>query len=242
MSPRIGIRKAKREIVSLIGQYPRLFIPYCRLRGKNRRSLVEDDTEIVIEGFPRSANTFAVIAFGLAQDRRVRIASHLHAPAQVIWAVERGIPAMVLIRKPADAVLSLVMREPDISIEQGLRRYVRFYARVAPLREQFVLATFEQVTSSFGDVIDRVNSQFGTAFAAFDHSEENVTKAFTRIEELNRKQEQRTRVVELTIARPSAQREELKDRLSIELEDEGVRPALSQASAVYATLTDFGRP
>lgn len=238
MSNRLGIREFKGEFVSLIGQYPMLFIPYYRLRGRDRKLLVSEDTEIVIEGFPRSANTFAVVAFSLVQDKTVQIASHLHSPAQVIWAARRGKPVMVLVRKPTDAVLSLVMREPSISITQGLRRYVRFYARIAALRRQFVVAPFEQVTSSFGDVIHRVNAEFGTSFVPFNHEEEQVQKCFEIIEELNRRREKRERVVELTIARPSPEREKLKHRFRLDLEDEGLRPLLSRATAVYRVLTD----
>jgi hypothetical protein len=236
MSRREGIRRAKGEFVSLIAQYPALFIPYYRLRGKNERFLVNENSEIVIEGFPRSANTFAVVAFSLVQEQPVRMAHHLHAPAQILWAVRREIPVMVLLREPTEAVLSLVMREPGVSLAQGLRRYVRFYTRVAPYRQQFVVAPFEQVTGAFGDVIGRVNAQFGTSFAVFDHSEEQVGKCFSIIEELNRKREQRGHVVELTVARPSAEREKAKDRLRAELEDERLLPLLSRASAAYGLL------
>jgi hypothetical protein len=207
------------------------------LRGKNKRFLVNEHTEIVIEGFPRSANTFAVVAFSLVQEQPVRIAHHLHAPAQVLWAVRRKIPVMVLVREPTDAVLSLVMREPGVSLDQGLRRYARFYTRVAPYRQQFVVAPFEQVTNAFGGVIDRVNAQFGTSFTVFDHNEEQVEKCFSTIEELNRKREQREHVVELTVARPSAEREEAKDRLRLQLKEERLQPLLARASAAYGLLT-----
>ena len=43
-------------------------------------------TELVIEAFPRSANTFATVAFQLSQPAPVRVAHHLHAPAQVTEA------------------------------------------------------------------------------------------------------------------------------------------------------------
>jgi hypothetical protein len=40
------------------------------------------------------------------------IAPHLHAPAQVIRVARRRILTLVLMRRPRDAVLSLVIRDP----------------------------------------------------------------------------------------------------------------------------------
>ena len=57
-------------------------------------------TQLVIEGYPRSANTYAVVAFAAVQPERPRIAHHLHVAAQVLAAVDRDIPTMVLIRRP----------------------------------------------------------------------------------------------------------------------------------------------
>ena len=70
---------------------------------------VTPDKLVVIEGFPRSGNSFARRAFIMAQDETfdvTRIAHHLHVPAQVIRAARWRIPTLVLIRRPKDAVLS----------------------------------------------------------------------------------------------------------------------------------------
>jgi hypothetical protein len=58
---------------------------------------VSRTTQLVIEGYPRLGNTFAVVAFLQAQKEDVRIAHHLHAPAQVIRAARWRIPTIVLI-------------------------------------------------------------------------------------------------------------------------------------------------
>jgi len=84
-----GLRFALR---SVLGRSPAVYFGIQRLRPSRRHLLVKKDTEIVIEGYPRSANTFAVAAFLLAQGRAVKIAHHLHVPAQVIQAVRWGIP------------------------------------------------------------------------------------------------------------------------------------------------------
>ena len=151
-----ALRKLKYRIRQRLGLQPFLFLPTMRLVGNKRRHefLVSPSTELVIEGFPRSGNTFAVAAFMLSQPRPVRIAHHHHhVPAQIVYAVRRGIPTLVVVWKPDDAVLSLVIREPFVSIEEALRDYRLFHERIFPYAYGYVVATFEEVTSDFGKVI-----------------------------------------------------------------------------------------
>ena len=116
---------------------------------------VAPDTQLVIEGFPRSGNSFARRAFIMAQNEifdATRIAHHLHVPAQVVRAARWQIPSLVLIRRPRDAVLSLAIRDP-ISVDQALRYYVSFYETAERYRDAYVLGLFEEVTEDFGRVI-----------------------------------------------------------------------------------------
>jgi len=46
-----------------VGRHPFLFYNFYRLKPSRRDLLVDRRTRIVIEGFPRSGNTFAVVAF-----------------------------------------------------------------------------------------------------------------------------------------------------------------------------------
>ena len=228
--------RVKAELHSFLAQYPALFMPYMRLRGRNTRLLAGSSTEIVIEGYPRSGNTFAVVAFRLAQNRDVRIAHHLHAPAQVIWAVRRRLPALVLIRKPADAVLSLLIRDPSASVTHEIRRYTRFYGALGPYRNGFVLAAFEEVVSDFGTMIDRVNVKFSTSFQRFEHTEENVSQCFRIIEEINIKHSNRETITEHTIARPSPIRETAKEHVAELVTGAAVQPLLGRANELYNQL------
>jgi hypothetical protein len=99
---------------------------------------VDRRTQIVIEGFPRSGNTFAVAAFQQAQRESVRVAHHLHMPAQVIRAAQWSIPIFLLARKPTDAALSWVIRGPGVPIRQTLKHYVSFYEKAAEYRHSLV--------------------------------------------------------------------------------------------------------
>jgi hypothetical protein len=148
--------------------------------------LVNDGTDICIEGFPRSANSFAVAAFRHAQDEPVGIAHHNHVPAPVLTAVQKGLPTVVLIRGPVEAVISnrgLQLQigtvedkamPMHVSFEAQLNAWQSFYETIWPHHEQVVIAPFEVVIDDFGLIIDRVNARFGTNFDHFEHTSENV--------------------------------------------------------------------
>ena len=91
---------AKEWARRYIGRHPFLFYNFYRLRPSYRDLSVDRRTQIVIEGFPRSGNTFAVVAFQQAQRESVRVAHHLHMPAQVIRAAHLGIPILLLVGSP----------------------------------------------------------------------------------------------------------------------------------------------
>jgi len=142
-----------------------------------------NDTELVIDGFTRSAVTFATIAFQMAQHRPVRVAHTLHSSGHLIAAARRGVPTLVTIRDPDESVLSAVIREPYVTLDRALAAYTRFHTRIAPYRSRFVIGTFEKVTHDFGEVIRDVNERTGTSFDAFEHTEANVRECYDIIED-----------------------------------------------------------
>lgn len=215
--------------------YPPVFLPLARLRYRNLDNrVVSAGTELVIEGFPRSGNTFAVTAFDMAQDRPVRVVHHLHSAAQVMEAVRVGIPTILLVREPADCTLSRALRTPRISVRQALGDWVRFHERVIPLLGGIVVADFSIATSDFGAVIRRVNERFGTDFREFEHTQENVSECFERITKGNL--EQFGGLVEMAIARPSTERDEAKRRLRAEFESERLARLRLRAASLYRTI------
>lgn len=217
------------------GRYPAVFYPLYRLARKNPAQAVTPETQLVIEGFPRSANTFAVLAFRQAQRGKVHVAHNLHVPAQVIRASRWQIPALVLIRDPKDAVLSFVVRD-RISVDQALKHYVSFYETVAEYRDDFVLGTFEEVTGDYGTVIRHINDRFGTGYLPFRHNERSVGRVFARMERRYRKRHAE-QSVEARISRPSPDREKMKREVSYELNDPRRGRLVSAAHAVYERLT-----
>jgi hypothetical protein len=169
---------------TVVSERPSIYLPFARRKYPGPSpEVISDETEFVIDGYTRCASTFAVYAFQLAQPRPVRMAHHLHAPAQLIAAARAKIPTLVLIRDPAGVVLSQVIREPGVSIRDALFSYTRFYDKLERYRSSYVVADFEETTTAFGQVVRRVNERFGTSYAEFDHTEENVARCVELIKE-----------------------------------------------------------
>ena len=168
-----------------MAEHPALYLPIARRKYPD--SVLGDDTRLVIDGFTRSAVTFATIAFQIAQRNPVRVAHTLHAPAHLIAAARRKVPTLVTIREPEDVALSAVIREPYVSLGQALAAYGRFYNVLLPFRADFVVGEFETVTRDFGAVIRRVNERFGTGFDEFEHTDANVERCYEIIEDRSRR-------------------------------------------------------
>ncbi len=172
--------RAAYEAMTILARYPALALPAARRRGHG--VVLDAGTDILIEGYPRTGNSFAVAAFAASQPGPVRIAHHVHAPAHVLAAVRAGIPAIVLVRRPEEAVVDFLEVKPHLTAGQALRGYRRFYAPLVGFRDRLVVARFEDVMRDFGAVIRRVNERFHTSFREFEHTEENVRASLEAID------------------------------------------------------------
>jgi hypothetical protein len=223
------------ELGSITGQYPFLLYFWQKLFRPNKRThLLSQDTELVIEGFLRCGNTFSLAAFTLSQQREVIVAHHTHKPGQIIEAVRKSVPILIVIRNPIDTVVSLVLQNPHLSIRQGLRCYNRYYRKIMVLRNDYVLADFTEITSDFGKVVIRINDRFDTTFLPFDHTKENVAASFQLIDQWYQNRFGKGIIDESYVARPSNDRNTLKPMLREKLtNNKNVRNLLSEANQIY---------
>ncbi|MEI8239121.1 MAG: hypothetical protein WCI22_06830 [Actinomycetota bacterium] len=148
-------------------------------RGTSRR--ITEHTALVIEGFPRSSNTFAAAAMLEASHDSIVVASHVHTPSQVISAARNKVPTLVVVREPRATVRSLIMAAPHVSVATAIAEWNHHHEVVWRHRESFVVGTFEQVTTDFGSVIDRINLRFGTDLPRFEHTAEALAAVDARI-------------------------------------------------------------
>ena len=231
VAPSTPLRRSWHNGSVVVGAHPRVYLPFARWRY-GRELAFGRDTQIVIEGFPRSANSFAVTAFRMSQDADVRIAHHLHQPAQVLAAASRGVPSIVLVREPTDAIVSYLIRQPHLTVQNAVCAYAGFYRPLVNREQRYVVASFEQITHDYGSVIDRVNRRFGTSFTPFQHTEENVARCFAEIERISR-QKHDGRLVESAVARPSDQRVRMKAELTERFGRETSAAQIAELRALY---------
>jgi hypothetical protein len=148
-------------------------------------------------------------------------------------AVKWGVPALVLVRAPEDAILSVVIRNSRIDIGQAMKGYHRFYRPLLRMRDQFAGATFEEVISDFGRVVDQVNRRYGTEFVRFDHTEATTASVLAEIEE-----DYLTRIppgkrFERVVPRPSEWRRQLKEELRQAYRDPALTRRRDRIGIVY---------
>jgi len=142
--------------------HPVLALPVARLVGHG--VVVSSSTQLVIEGYPQSGNSAAVVGFLQAQPRPVEVAHHTHAPANVLAGLRRGIPVLVVVRDPREAVVAFALTKPMLSVRDALVGYVRFHQPLVRVRDAIVLARSAQTIDDMATVIQRVNARFGSTF------------------------------------------------------------------------------
>lgn len=187
-SPRwlVQLRYLTRTLISLVpGLYELVF---RRINPRSVGRLVDKETVLVIEGFPRSANTWLTATFELALPTGVQIAHHTHAAAQVRKGVRHGLPVVLLIRRPRDAVSSLVVRSQGMSIWAALLGYIAFHLGIWSVARRCTIVRFETATHNPGLVLALVQDKIDAVIVSVpdqDIIEDRVREMHTR-PDLNR--------------------------------------------------------
>jgi hypothetical protein len=202
---------------------------YCHFRRGFSANIVGPQSRIVIEGYPRSANSYAVAAF-LFANGRVPLGHHLHSPVNVELGVARKLPVVLLVRRPLDAIASLLLRAPAMSPRVAIGRYIRFHRRLVPLLSEVVVAPYEVVIADFGAVIDEVNRRFGTAFQRYERTPEHEEALRWHIDWSGRVHGDD----ELAVGRPSSLRAERKPAVIEAVERR--REELAAAEQLYEAV------
>ena len=219
------IRNRRFRVRQYTARYPWMFFSLYQLSPHNRKLMVTRKTRITIEGYPRSANTYAVYAFKDVNDLQWnQVAHHLHVQAQIIRSVKYKIPVILLIRNPLEAVRSLVVRHDFIPVSEALEDYSRFYEDLYSLNEGFVVANFEDVIENFGNITDQLNVKFSCNFNVFpDQDEQAKASVFDEIDNRNRLLD-KGKVTHLY--RPDKNKDSLKKAVELQENSELYRRAL----------------
>jgi len=211
---------------------------FVRLDPRMVYTRVTAETRLVIDGFPRSANSYAHVAFLYANGTDFPLCSHRHSHQSIRSGVKRGLPTIVLIREPGPAIASTLQHTPDTRPATAIDLYRTFYEGVLPVLDRVLVVTFEAATGEFGDVIRRCNAKFGTDFVPYERTEEAEAAVARMIE--------RTTAFafgsdghEQRVPRPSAHRAPA-DEIIAQLAPEE-RRSLDELDALYRHLVERRR-
>jgi hypothetical protein len=183
--------------LSIISIYNKLF--------DKHHCVIDKDTDIVVEGYPRSANTYVTALLMVLNGDRLKLGRHLHGSAQLIQAIKQDIPPVLLVRKPIDAISSLIMRAPHLPPSLLLRNYISFHKQLVKYIDQLVVIDFYDATNNMDKVIEHLNSNFNITLSmpGNDDLTEKVNAMIDEMDMLDRKD---SNVNSLTVGRPSQER------------------------------------
>jgi hypothetical protein len=218
---------------------PALYCPLTRM-GKNGFRVVDKTTELVIEGYPRSGNSYIEAAFRVSQKPAIRLAHHTHAAANVLRAVQLNKPCYVLIRAPEDACISLVIQEPGVQdLELALQEYERFHRAIAPVVDRICLVPFEVATEDFNAGVVHLNERYDTSFALLPKGI-GREQVMARVDAISRERKTVKDGTEPYSPKASeavrAGRKVEQNRLRTQLRDPALAPLLTRCEATYKEL------
>jgi len=212
---------------NLFGGYKALFL-FLRfkqriLNPQAKNEYITKHHQICLTGPPRSANTFALNIFRL-WNPECNLAHHVHLPAQALYAVKWNIPCIVLIRKPLDAITSLVV-PGKLTVGTAILSYFWFYYRLRKVRGRVLIIKFEDVIRNPQVMIERTNWKYNTDFSSSNLTENQIEEVFVRIRDNpNRKSE-------LMIAIPDPKKDINKNLIKIKVKR---HPFFPVANRIYS--------
>ena len=130
----------KYLVAHRLSAFPAVYTVISRLLTE-RDCYVKNSTDILIDGFPRCANTYATYTFDIAQPKKLVIAHHIHKQSQFILAGKYKIPAILLIRNPLDCISSLLVRQPKYQAATLFKGYFHMYNNLKK-RNSFVVVCY----------------------------------------------------------------------------------------------------
>lgn len=206
---------------------------YLRHRKGYRPSLIHGDTDLVMDGFPRSANSYARYAFMHSNPAR-GLAGHTHSAQLILEGARLGLPVMVLVRHPIDCTSSYAKWLDTERVTPLLRAYIRFHETVLQAGSAVCIAPFNEVVTDFGQSIDRCNRFFGTDFVPYSKSSAAERRVLAAVD--NSAREHHGWLDPTKVARPNAERGDITAADLHEL-DQRQTALAERAQELYTSMT-----
>ncbi len=225
---RHGARRVLRRSKYLMGEYPATLPILLRMTPIGTTRRITDQTQLVVEGFPRSGNTFAAYAIWHAAGGDFPLSSHIHHLGAIRLARKRQLPTVLVVREPLGALASYLIAGPHGRPKGVLKEYVSYYSGILPMASNLLVVDFTEITSNMGAVIERINNRFGLEIPPFDHTAENAEAVFAAIQRSDK-----LGMGEAGVARPSSQRSLRNQQIRESLESPALVALLGRAESLY---------
>lgn len=192
----------KNWLKQLFKDYPAFFIPWCLTVGKTGVSpLLSVNAKACVTGFQRSGNTFLTYLLTNHVIPKEHLIHHFHTIAAVKIAGYRNIPVFILIRDPADSIVSYYLMSfaqrgkktlPE-AIDQNLlenltREYSRYYAFVDRHIPENRIIFFEEVMENPIQVLEKIHSTINPHVKESPFNEKEVNEAINTYKEKKERQ------------------------------------------------------
>lgn len=122
---------------------------------------VHDRTQLCIEGFPRSANSFAFNVVSKANPEISHIARHIHTLGQVNISTKKRIPTLVVIRDPQSTISYLIRGYSPGDASCLMRAYIVYYKGILSWCSNVVVSDFDKTTFHLDYVLEKLNEKYG---------------------------------------------------------------------------------
>ncbi|WP_404324956.1 hypothetical protein HA399_10765 [Cobetia sp. UIB-001] len=139
------------------------FVAKIRNYQLGRYQWVTPKADLVIEGFPRSANTYLHRIIRAATDNKLLIANHVHRAQQIKMAMRYKIPTFVLFRHPLDCISSYLVREPGLSVDECVQSYINFAEEVLVYKDykNLYIITFDNLIINSAHISSNILNVLG---------------------------------------------------------------------------------
>ena len=151
---------ARRRAKLLVGEHQFLLPLFLRVTFEGTGRNVTEETDLVVEGFPRSGTTFTSTAIRLAQPEGFVVTDHVHNIAILDRAIAAGVPTLVVVREPRSCLTSYLVWEPRAPVSCVLWEWDRYHRKLLDRRDSVVVRSFEQVRSSLAEVTDALSARY----------------------------------------------------------------------------------
>lgn len=206
--------------------------PFARPRQPRSRmqirELLRTNYDVIVDGYPRSANSRLACAIQVAAPN-LRTRSHAHQMAHVRQAIVRhGKPAIVVIRKPGDAIASCAFHR-RWSIAYATQYYEMYYRQLLDLigRPNLLVVDFETVLSRLHATLRAIGSWYPSTFHLLRIPDELEAQVDRKIRELPWGKNS------LTVSLPDAERAAWLKPLKDELKQAAGSASLRRINEIY---------